>query len=89
MSIEETIKSTVENILTSVLAEKLAVFNNDCSYPPIMTQSAAMKWLGIGNESLQYYISKGMPIVKNDSGSLRIPRDAVIEWFKTNWEVLA
>ncbi|SUN26709.1 DNA-binding protein [Streptococcus agalactiae] len=89
MSIEESLKVTIEDILTSLFAEKVEVLNLDHAFPPVMTQSAAMKWLRIGNDSLQYYIDKGMPVIKNESGSIKIPRDAVVEWFKTDWRKLS
>lgn len=88
VSIEETIANTVEVVITSVLVEKLAYFEPDESYPPIMTMAKAREWLKIGNDTLRFYISKGMPVIYNENGKERIPRDAVKEWLKTNWKDL-
>lgn len=89
MELEEIIRDKLDNIFTSVLVDKLEVLEPDNRYPPIMTQSQAREWLVISDSTLKYYISKGMPVIKNESGNIRIPRDAVKDWFRNNWKDIA
>ncbi|HEM4050114.1 TPA: DNA-binding protein [Streptococcus suis] len=76
-------------IMTVAWAEQSEMFDPDNTYPPIMTQAEFRKWMKIGDPFLKYLISKGMPTIKNENGSIRIPRDAVRVWLRDNWQVLA
>lgn len=83
--IAELIEVKIDAVVTSILANKLDFLDKDNQYSPLMTQSEARKWLGIGDDTLKYYILKGMPVIKKDDKIYRIPRDAVKEWLKNEW----
>ena len=86
---ESFFKEKIENIMTMAWAEKSEMFDPDNAYPPVMTQAEFRKWLKIGDATVKYFISKGMPVIRNENGSIRIPRDAVRIWLRDNWQVLA
>lgn len=88
LDFESFFKEKMENIMTIAWAEKSEMFDTDHSYAPIMTQAEFRKWLKIGDATVKYYIDRGMPTTKNENGSLRIPRDAVRDWFRDNWHLL-
>ena len=81
----ELIETKIDAVVTSVLANKLDFLDRDKQFSPMMTQDETRKWLKIGNDTLQYYIDKGMPVIKKDGKIYRIPRDAVKEWLKNEW----
>ena len=83
--IAELIEVKIDAVVTSILANKLDFLDKDNQFSPLMTQSEARKWLGIGDDTLKYYIFKGMPVIKKDDKVYRIPRDAVKEWLKNEW----
>ena len=83
--IAELIEVKIDAVVTSVLANKLDFLDRDNQFSPLMTQSEARKWLGVGDDTLKYYILKGMPVIKKDDKVYRIPRDAVKEWLKNEW----
>lgn len=83
--IAELIETKIDAVLTSVLANKLDFLDRDNQFSPLMTQSEARKWLGVGDDTLKYYILKGMPVIKRGDKIYRIPRDAVKEWIKNEW----
>lgn len=83
--IAELIEVKIDAVVTSVLANKLDFLDKDNQFSPLMTQSKARKWLGVGNDTLQDYILKGMPVIKKNDKIYRIPRDAVKEWIKNEW----
>ena len=83
--IAELIEVKIDAVVTSVLANKLDFLDRDNQFSPLMTQSEARKWLGVGDDTLKYYILKGMPVIKKNDKIYRIPRDAVKEWIKNEW----
>lgn len=83
--IAELIEVKIDAVVTSVLANKLDFLDKDNQFSPLMTQSEARKWLGVGDDTLKYYILKGMPVIKKGDKIYRIPRDAVKEWIKNDW----
>lgn len=83
--IAELIEVKIDAVVTSVLANKLDFLDKDNQFSPLMTQSEARKWLGVGDDTLKYYILKGMPVIKKGDKIYRIPRDAVKEWIKNEW----
>ena len=83
--IAELIETKIDAVVTSVLANKLDFLDRDNQFSPLMTQSEARKWLGVGDDTLKYYILKGMPVIKKDDKIYRIPRDAVKDWLKNEW----
>ena len=83
--VAEIIENKIEAMITSIMVNKLDFLDKDNQFSPLMTQSEAKKWLGIGNDTLKCYILKGMPVIKKDDKIYRIPRDAVKEWFKNEW----
>ena len=83
--IAELIETKIDAVVTSVLANKLDFLDRDNQFSPLMTQSEASKWLGVGDDTLKYYILKGMPVIKKNDKIYRIPRDAVKEWIKNEW----
>lgn len=83
--IAELIEVKIDAVVTSVLANKLDFLDKDNQFSPLMTQSEARKWLGVGDDTLKYYILKGMPVIKKNDKIYRIPRDAVKEWIKDEW----
>lgn len=83
--IAELIEVKIDAVVTSVLANKLDFLDKDNQFSPLMTQSEARKWLGVGDDTLKYYILKGMPVIKKNDKIYRIPRDAVKEWIKNEW----
>ena len=83
--IAELIEAKIDVMLTNIIANKLDFLDKDNQFSPLMTQSEARKWLGIGDDTLKYYILKGMPVIKKDDKVYRIPRDAVKEWLKNEW----
>lgn len=86
MGLEEIIRDKLDAILTSVIADKFELLEPDNQFPPIMTQQQAREWLKIGDDTLKYYILKGMPVIKNETGNIRIPRDAVKDWLRNDWK---
>lgn len=91
MNFEEFLYEKLEDVATAVFAEKLEILDVDAQYGPRLSQSQAKTWLGIGQTKLDYYISKGMPVVyKENSDAIDfIPRDAVKDFFKNDWRKLA
>ena len=83
--IAELIEAKIDVMLTNIIANKLDFLDKDSQFSPLMTQSEAKKWLGIGDDTLKYYIFKGMPVIKKDDKIYRIPRDAVKDWLKNEW----
>lgn len=79
------IEVKIDAVVTSVLANKFDFLDRDNQFSPLMTQSEVKEWLVIGNDTLQDYILKGMPVIKRGDKIYRIPRDAVKEWLKNEW----
>ncbi len=83
--VAEIIENKIEAMITSIMVNKLDFLDKDNQYSPLMTQSEARKWLCVGDDTLKYYIFKGMPVIKRGDKIYRIPRDAVKEWIKNEW----
>ena len=62
--IAELIEAKIDVMLTNIIANKLDFLDRDKQFSPLMTQDETRKWLKIGNDTLQYYIDKGMPVIK-------------------------
>ena len=81
-----------DEMLTTVIAEKSKVFDIEETLPCLLTAQECKKMLGIGKYEEFQRVSnlKGFPKIDKGKGAyIKYPRDAVREWVKENWEMIA